>query len=214
MRHDYPIAAIPHDTPRGPFGPTVPPGNYTVRLTVDGKSLTAPLTIKMDPRINTPPADLQKKFRAETHLASTLTTTTQALREGGSARTQLENLQTGANARAKQAAAEFQQKLNAVLGAPGDGLAAPASEVTLARVNAEVSTLYGEIWQADAEPTSAQAEAIAGIDRDSGDALKRWDALKKTELPALNRLLRESQAPEINIHADLQRVGTEMEDEE
>ena len=213
MRHDYPIAAIPHDTPRGPFGPTVLPGNYTVRLTVDGKSLTVPLTIKMDPRIKTPPAGLQKKFQAEMKLASTLTNTTQALREGGSVRTQLENLQTSANPQAKQAAADFQKKLNAVLGAPGGGFAAPTTEVTLARINGDASTLYGEIWQADAEPTSAQAEAMASIDRDSNDALKRWDELKNTELPALNRLLRESQAPEINIH-DLQRVETEMEDEE
>ncbi len=51
MRHEYPIAAVPHDTPRGPLGPTVLPGTYRVRLTVDGKPCTAPLTVKMDPRV-------------------------------------------------------------------------------------------------------------------------------------------------------------------
>jgi photosystem II stability/assembly factor-like uncharacterized protein len=35
------------------------PGTYQVRLTAGGKSLTAPLTVRMDPRVATPAADLQ-----------------------------------------------------------------------------------------------------------------------------------------------------------
>ena len=35
----------------GGRGPTVLPGNYTVKLTVNGKSYTQPLTVKMDPRV-------------------------------------------------------------------------------------------------------------------------------------------------------------------
>ena len=30
--------------------PTLPPGQYTVRLTVDGQTYTQPVTIKPDPR--------------------------------------------------------------------------------------------------------------------------------------------------------------------
>jgi len=47
----YPIAAINANTPRVPFGSWALPGRYTVRLTVDGKALTQPLTVKMDPRV-------------------------------------------------------------------------------------------------------------------------------------------------------------------
>jgi photosystem II stability/assembly factor-like uncharacterized protein len=36
----------------GGRGATVLPGNYTVRLTVNGKSFTQPLVVKMDPRLN------------------------------------------------------------------------------------------------------------------------------------------------------------------
>jgi hypothetical protein len=50
LRHDYPMTATYHDTPREPRGPIALPGEYTVKLTVDGKSLTQPLTVKMDPR--------------------------------------------------------------------------------------------------------------------------------------------------------------------
>ncbi len=34
-RHEYPIAAIPGDTPRYPLGPTALPGSYTARLTAN-----------------------------------------------------------------------------------------------------------------------------------------------------------------------------------
>ena len=38
--------------------PWAPPGQYTVRLTVDGKTYTQPLTLKLDPRVKTSPAGL------------------------------------------------------------------------------------------------------------------------------------------------------------
>ena len=46
----YPISAVPHDTPPVPMGPSAMPGEYTIRLTVDGKTYSQPLTLKMDPR--------------------------------------------------------------------------------------------------------------------------------------------------------------------
>jgi hypothetical protein len=36
--YEYPISAVPHDTPRTPQGPLALPGTYTVRLTAGGKS--------------------------------------------------------------------------------------------------------------------------------------------------------------------------------
>jgi hypothetical protein len=38
------------------------PGEYSVKLTVDGKNFTQPLTVKMDPRVKTPPAGLKQQF--------------------------------------------------------------------------------------------------------------------------------------------------------
>src|SRR5690242_9851276 len=46
-----PMTAILHDTPANPTGPWVPPGEYTVRLTVDGKSQTQKITVRIDPRV-------------------------------------------------------------------------------------------------------------------------------------------------------------------
>jgi photosystem II stability/assembly factor-like uncharacterized protein len=52
LEHDYPIAAIVHDTPREPLGPLAVPGRYTVRLSAAGQTLERPLEIAMDPRVN------------------------------------------------------------------------------------------------------------------------------------------------------------------
>ena len=42
-------------------GPMVPPGAYQVRLTADGKSYTAPLELKTDPRVKASNDDLEKQ---------------------------------------------------------------------------------------------------------------------------------------------------------
>jgi photosystem II stability/assembly factor-like uncharacterized protein len=212
-RHEYPIAAIPHDTPRLPLGPTVVPGTYTVRLTVDGKVLTAPLTVKMDPRIKTSPAGLQKKFEAETRLATMMTQTNQALTQGGAIRAQLEKVNDSSKADVKNAVGEFQKKLGGLIGTPGGFFAPPSQEVTLGRVNGEAGTLYQQIWQVDAEPTSSQNDALSATEKSSTEVLKRWADFKNTELPALNRLLREAQVPEVNPEADFHPAETSVDEE-
>ena len=47
---------MPHRTYPGVDSPWVAPGTYTVRLTVDGKSSTQPIVVKMDPRVKETPA--------------------------------------------------------------------------------------------------------------------------------------------------------------
>ena len=58
----YPIAAIVGNTPREPRGPWAVPGTYSLRLTVDGRTLTQPLRLKMDPRVKTSPEDLRAQL--------------------------------------------------------------------------------------------------------------------------------------------------------
>jgi photosystem II stability/assembly factor-like uncharacterized protein len=59
----HPIAATYLDTDAQPKGPWVMPGTYKVRLTVDGNlRREAPIRVKMDPRVRTPPLALQQQF--------------------------------------------------------------------------------------------------------------------------------------------------------
>jgi hypothetical protein len=212
-RHDYPIAAVPHDTPRYPLGPTALPGSYTVRLTVDGKTSTAPLTVKMDPRVKTPAAGLQKKFAAETRMAAIMDQSAQALAQGAAVREQTEKLNAQSSAQTKDAIEAFQKKLMGLLGAAGGFFAPPSPDVTLSRVNGQAATLYGQMWQADAEPTTSQMEAAATVEHDSVDVEQRWNQFKSSDFPALNRLLREAKVPEIQIPADAHPEETQSDEE-
>ena len=60
------------DTPREPRGPIVVPGRYTVRLTVDGRIHAETLSVRMDPRVTTPPAGLVQQHRLATQLADAM----------------------------------------------------------------------------------------------------------------------------------------------
>jgi hypothetical protein len=52
------MGAVPEATPWSPEGPLAPPGVYTLKLTVDGKSYTQTLTVKNDPRSPATAADI------------------------------------------------------------------------------------------------------------------------------------------------------------
>jgi photosystem II stability/assembly factor-like uncharacterized protein len=212
-RHEYPISAIPGDTPRVPLGPTALPGTYTARLTVDGKSYTASFVLKMDPRVKTSTAGLERKFQLETRLATLLTQTSEAVQQAGSIRDPLQKLSEQATGPMRDSLQTFQNKLMALLGAPAGFLAPPANENTLTKTNSQVAILYGQIWQVDAEPTASQSEAFADIERDSADVMKRWDAFRTTDLPALNHSLGGANLPEIKIDTDAHKDEGGMDEE-
>jgi len=59
--------AVPHRTYPGVNSPWVAPGTYTVRLTAEGKSVTQPITVKLDPRVRIT-ADVQQIFTLTTQM--------------------------------------------------------------------------------------------------------------------------------------------------
>ena len=140
-----------------------------------------------------------------------MSNTADALLQAGSIRDQIEKMSPESAAHAKDAIADFQKKLDSLTGTGGGFLAPPSQEVTLSRTNGSVGTLYQQIWGVDAEPTAAQAEAMAAADRESNDVLKRWNEFKTKELPAMNRMLRDAQVPEIKIHSDFKQEDVEID---
>jgi photosystem II stability/assembly factor-like uncharacterized protein len=212
-RHEYPIAAIPHDTPRMPLGPTAVPGQYTVRLTMNGKSYSAALTIRMDPRVKTSAAELERKFQLEIRLASIMTRTSEAVVQAGSIREQLEKMNEQQRNAAGDAIQAFQKKLGTILGLTSGFFAPPSAELTLTRVNGQVGALYGQVWQADAEPTASQLLAATAVERDSSDVIRRWDEFRSADLPAFNRQLRGAKLPEVRLESDV-RKDEAVSDEE
>jgi len=168
LRHEYPISAVPGDTPRLPQGPSALPGTYTVKLTAGGHSVSAPLTVKMDPRVKVTAAALQKQSDAERQLARIMTHTTEAIREARSAQEQVDK---------RTDLADLGKQIKDVLGAGGMFGPAPPKP-GLMSVNGQASMLYGAVDSADAAPTAAQLAAAAQLARDYPAVMERWTKLK------------------------------------
>ncbi len=100
-----------------------------------------------------------------------------------------------------------------VVGAPGGFLAPPSQAPTLSRVNGDVAVLYGQVWQVDAAPTAAQSQAAESSEHDASLVVQRWESLKTTDLPALNRALHEVNLPEVKIESDPHHDETGMDEE-
>jgi hypothetical protein len=200
-RYDYPIAAIPGDTPRLPQGPSALPGQYTVRLTVGGQSFSEPLTVKMDPRVKASHEGLVQMFQLQARLASLMTESTEDVLQARSAHEQMQKLAGQASGTVGDAISALDKQVAALLGG-GGGFFAPASpKPTLSRANGEAATLYAEVGRADATPTAAQMSAAAETEKSFAEMSKQWKQLMSSDLPALNKQLRGGNLPEIKLES-------------
>jgi photosystem II stability/assembly factor-like uncharacterized protein len=194
-KHEYPIAAVPHDTPRHPLGPRVLPGQYTVRLTANGHSYSAPLTVKMDPRVTTSFAGLEQQFNLQVRLASMMASSSKAVLQARSVVGQLHKLGEQAGSPIGGSIKTLEKKVSAVLGTPDSG----AAEATLIRLNSDVTALYGDADRADAAPSSALVDAANKTERELQVATRQWEQMAATDLPELNRQLRAASLPEVKL---------------
>ena len=203
LGHGYPISAIVHDTPLEPKGVWALPGPYTVKLTVDGKSYTKTLVLKMDPRVKGTVSDLAKQFAMQHEAANGMNESFQALADLRSTRKQVKDaMEKSTSAQTKQKLSDFDIKAATLEGAAVPGF----SGVPLSGKKPEnLSTLnqrFGQILAiadaADTAPTS-QTEAVA---KELGVALQEnlasWKELKGSDLVALNQLLEKEKAGKID----------------
>jgi photosystem II stability/assembly factor-like uncharacterized protein len=204
----YPIAAIYRNTAPAPTSPWVMPGRYSVRLTVGGKSFVEPLTVKMDPRVKTPPSGLEEQFTLSKNLYDGVAETYTALEQLGSVRAQVKALQERAGEGAGEvsaALAAFDKKAEALEGARGRGFRGGfgrrggAGQDTLAGISRSLSMLMNLLQGADAAPTPQAAAAVAETLKAHGDVMARWSELKTRDLAGLNARLKEANLPAVEI---------------
>ena len=209
-RYDYPISAVPHDTPRNPRGPRALPGTYTVKLTADGHTYSQTLTIKMDPRVKTPPLGLTQMFQMQSRLARMMDESTHALGEARSANDQLQSLSSRASGPVAESLGAVQKKIAALLG--GAGPRGGAATTTLSGAAAQIGGLYAEIDRADATPTSTQSSDLAELEKGFSETLAKWAAFKKADLAALNQQLRGANLPEIRLQPSTHEEDDDSDD--
>ena len=203
--YEYPISAVPHDTPRTPQGPLALPGLYKLRLTVNGKVETAPLTIKMDPRVEATEADLNQLFELESKLSGMVSASSSAALEVHSAREQLEDRSKNAPQSLREAIEKLDKELDALLSgrkqsaSPEENSASAEEAPGLDDLAGKAGSLYSEVGQADAAPTAAQRQAADRTSEELSNILSDWQRLKNSSIPELNRQLHSAHRPELNL---------------
>ncbi len=178
----------------GAHGPTALPGEYQVRLTVDGKSVTAPLELKPDPRIKTPPADLKKQFdllmQTQDELAHVYTTVNDIL----DVRAQLAAMKKrveGTPAASLAASIDSLDTKLAAAEAPLIDTRVSASEDSLLYplgLDGHWAYLAGMIMDnTDSAPTDASYREYDKLKNETGERLLSWTVLRKRDIPAFEK---------------------------
>jgi photosystem II stability/assembly factor-like uncharacterized protein len=185
----YPISAVPHATPPVPEGPLALPGEYRVRLTVDGQHFEAPLTVKQDPRVQLPAGALEAQLRLATQLAGLLDASSRAELTAKSLQAQLKERAPGGSA--APAISAYRTRLDALLGTSSEDKQGQAAEPppTLPDLQERVAGLYPEVIRGDGAPTAAQRDATAAAQSALAGPLADWQKLE-ADLPQLNQQLR------------------------
>jgi len=201
-RRTFPIAAIYRDTPSEPSGTTALPGEYTVKLTVNGKTYSQPLTVKMDPRVKTPPEGLAKMFEISFGSYEGMRQTREALGQIGKLRTQIEELKKRAGAGTLTDALTALDKKAANLEGTGGGgqFGAPTSgEPTFNRLNGQFLSLMNLVEGSDSTPTTQAQAAFTDTQKALRDMLARWNELKAKDVKVVNEQLRQANLPQLTL---------------
>ncbi len=210
--------AVPHRTYPTVTSPWAPPGSYTVRLTVDGKSYTQPIALHLDPRVTTPPVAL-------TQLASL----TREMYEGALAArvayNQARALVAQLNAASGDDVVKFKASVEALapaapaaggrggFGGPGGPGAAPAGgrgggrggagggtpAPTLQSVSAEMLAAAMSMQAAEAAPTGREVAACTAARANAAKVMAQWKKITSVDLPALNAKRKAAGQPAIVV---------------
>jgi photosystem II stability/assembly factor-like uncharacterized protein len=179
----------------GARGPVAVPGRYQVRLTAGGKTLTAPFDLKLDPRVNVSPADLEQQLSLLLQTRDELNRVYDTVNQIQDVRSQLSGLKRrlpeNAGAKTIAAAADDLEKklvavreelINLTISANEDSLAYPP------QLDAKLAYLAMDVGTADSAPTEAEQRQFEKLKRQSGELIGRWEDLQRRDLAAFQKL--------------------------
>lgn len=209
-RGGLPIQGIPYNSPSSATTPWVSPGTYAVVLTVGGKSYTQPITVRQDPRVQTPVAVMQQVYALTDAMYFGALDAQEAAVEAAAMREQAAKIQ--AQGPPAQALAAFVKKVTALEGqrpASGGGGgrggagggrggagAAPAAD-TLWGTASLLGGQMNAMQAADVAPTANTLAAVTSALAAADSVMAQWGGIKKDDLPALNATLKAAGLPAI-----------------
>lgn len=203
LRYGYSIAAAyGDDAIMVPEGPLANPGIYQVKLTVNGRSFTAPLELKMDPRVKIAPLALSEQALLEMRIIERMDLSYNVVQQIKDLRRQLQELQTKLQSDPggkplSDAAAALDKKAAALVAV--EQTYPPVGIVSIASLNGALGSLLLMVESADAAPTQQATAAFATYDILLKQQHAKWEGLQTKDLVALNALLQQRQLPAIYV---------------
>ena len=183
-------------------GPDALPGNYQVRLTVLGKSYTAPLEIQPDPRLKITQDGLTKQFDLLLKIRDKVTETDDAIIQIRDLRDQINTL----NKRLKddpraKAVADAGKSLDKKMTEVEEALIqtkAKSSQDVLnfpIRLNNQLVALGGVVSSADSAPTKQSYEVFDLLSKAVDEQLAKWKDIVASDVASYNNLMKQQDVP-------------------
>jgi photosystem II stability/assembly factor-like uncharacterized protein len=191
----------------GPGGVPALPGDYVVKLTVDGKSYTQPLTLNMDPRIKTPLAGLEKQFAVGIEISHRQSEVNATLKQVEQLRSQIKqrSAQATENSALTGALEALDRRAAAVGGnrptpvAPGNEPEPPKEQSSLMFLSGELAQIASAVNTGDSAPTAEAMKALAEAQATLSATMAKWTVLTTKDLAAVNQRLKETGLEPITI---------------
>jgi photosystem II stability/assembly factor-like uncharacterized protein len=187
-------------------GPQALPGTYQARLTVLGKSYTAPLEIKADPRLKITQEDLTRQFDLLLKIRDKVTETDNTIIQIRDLREQIKaiNARLKSDPRAKaiaDAGKDLDTKMTEVEEALIQTKAKSGQDVLNfpVRLNNHLVALSGVVGSADSAPTKQSYEVFDMLSKAVDEQLAKWKAIVSTDVAAYNNLMKQQEVPAVMV---------------
>ena len=172
--------AVPGHTYPSVQSPWAPPGEYTVRLTVGGQSYTQPMSLRLDPRVKTPAADLARLASLSREMYDGALAANAAYEE---ARALVGQLDAAGTRQAAALKARVEALAPAARPAGGRGFGgfgggAPSGPPTLNGLSQTLMSAAMAMQEAEVAPTARQVAACNGARALYQDVMRSWEAIK------------------------------------
>lgn len=185
-----------------PHGPRVPPGMYTLRLTVGGKSMERPVHVTMDPRSAATTQVLDQQFELGGSIYRETLASRRAMAELESVETQLNALKLkNKNVDLQRELLSALTKLATIKNGGDENSATPEKQIGLADANTGLGVALRVVESGD-RTAPAQAIVIFNQMKTAATAqIAAWQQFKAADLTRVNAALQRAHQPGLQIAA-------------
>jgi hypothetical protein len=187
-------------------GPMIVPGDYTVRLAVNGQTLTQPVKVKKDPRIASSIDELNRQLSLSIQLRDKVSQTNEAVIKIREARKQID----------EYVARVQDQKEAAKVVETGKSLSKQLFEIENElyqtknqsnqdplnypiKLNNKIAAVLGAVQMSDTAPTKQASEVFEDLATKVNAQLKKLDSAMTNDLTNFNKLAKEANIPAVLV---------------